>query len=258
MTEDSISTILIVYNQEDIIQNVASGIANNISELTKEVIIVLDGCTDKTEENLDKVLPKFSFPIKIIETPNLNEVKANNVGLKNSTCKYSILLQDDIVITEPDFDKRMLKPFKLIDNLFAVGGRTSQDTRLINNEMQFYNTSGKDVNTARNIFAIRDTINRSPFMVDNEKMKELNYFDEDFAPLTQDDADVCFRAYRKGWIVGAYAVDYDFDLSWGTTRKNYESMVLKGETEKRNLKMLVERHRDLIESPKHSRDIIIE
>lgn len=262
MTDDSISVILTVHNQENIIAEILNGILDNISENVEELIIVLDGCTDKSESNIDKILPKAkdkNLDIKIIFTDNVNETRANNVALKNSTCKYSIIVQDDCKITELNFDKRMLKPFKLIPNLLAVSGRDAVDTRLLNGKLDYYNCGGKDAGTPKNIFSIRDGINRSPLMLDNEKLQKLNYLDEDFAPLDSDDVDLSIRGYKEfGYLVGSYVVNYESPLSWGTTRSNPESAQIWEESMKKNHRLIEQRHHDFIVGEKHGKDIIID
>lgn len=256
----TVSVILPTYNQQDIIYHVVRGILDNMSDKAEEFIIIFDGCTDKTEENANKaIFEKYTkTAIKILYADNVNEVKANNIGLQHSKCDYSLLVQDDIILKEKNFDRKMLKPFDYEEKLFAVGGRTSQDIRIVNEKVEFYNTFGRDVDSPKNIFAIRDIINRSPFLVNNEIMRKLHYFDEEFAPISQDDTDLCLRAYREGWLVGMYAVGYDWDLTWGTTRRNHASMVLKYQVEEVNLQKIIARHRDIIELPKHGRDIVIE
>lgn len=260
--EDTISAILTVYNKEDIVTDVLNGILDNISENVKELIIILDGCIDGSESKIDKLLPKaknLGLDIKIIFTDNVNEVRANNVGLKNSSCKYSILVQDDCQITEKFFDKRMLKPFKIIPNLLAVSGRDAVDVRIINGKLDYYNLAGVDAHTPKNIFSIRDGFNRSPVMVDNDKMKELNYFDDDFAPLESDDVDLGLRAYKLfGYVVGSYVVDYYSPHHWGSTRNNSESNRIWELSLAKNQKLIMERHHDFIVGEKHGKDIIID
>jgi glycosyltransferase involved in cell wall biosynthesis len=262
MDKDTVSVILTVYNQENIIQEVLNGILDNISDITKELIIILDGCTDGSESQIDKLLPKArdkNLDIKIIFTDNVNEVRANNVGLKNSTCEYSILVQDDCKIIEKDFDKRMLKPFKVIPNLLAVSGRDAVDVRIWNGEIDYYNLAGVDANTPRNIFSIRDGFNRSPVMIDNAKMKEMNYFSDDFAPLESDDVELGLRAYKTlGYVVGSYVVEYYSPSNWGSTRSNLESNRIWELSMIKNKKLIIDRPSEFIAQPKHSVDMVIE
>jgi glycosyltransferase involved in cell wall biosynthesis len=256
---DTVSVILTVHNQEQIIREIFYGIVNNCSENVKEIIVILDGCTDESENILKECFSQTQIAIMIAKTPNINETLANNVGLRASNCDYSIIVQDDCLIREKDFDKRMLKPFKLIPELLAVSGRDAVDTRLINGALDYYNVGGKDAGTPRNIFSIRDGINRSPLMLDNKKTKQLNYLDDDFAPLDSDDVDLSIRGYKQfGYVVGSYVVEYESPLHWGKTRSNPQSAWLWELSMKKNHKLIVDRHYDFIVGDKHSRNMEIE
>jgi len=253
------SVILTIYNQEKIIKNIIEGILYNISNSVNELIFVLDGCTDNSETILLKTLAEYKnfIETKIIYTPNLNETLANNVGMKMSTNPFLIIVQDDCFIKEKDFDNRLYIPFCYLDNLLGVSGRDAVDITIENGGLKFYNIAGKDANTPRNIFSIRDTINRGPIMFNHEILKSLNYLDEEFAPLAQDDSDLCLRAYKKGYVAGSYAIDYVSDLSWGATRSKPDSYKIFEESEKKNFLKIIERHSDLLLGEKHSRELTL-
>ena len=255
--DESISIILPIHNQEILTPHVLRGIVDNISADVKEMIIIFDGCTDGTEAEAQAVIPSFKIPVITLHTPDINEVKVNNVGLKTATTSYSILIQDDMIIKEKDFDRRMMKPFQVVPDLMAVSARDAVDARITNGEIDYYNVSGKDANTARDVFAIRDAINRGPILINNAIVKEMGYLDEEFAPIDSDDVDLCFRAYRRGYIVGSYVIDYDSLMYWGKTRTNPISNSIWEQSMIKNHKKLVARHRDLIEAPKHSRNVVI-
>jgi hypothetical protein len=167
-------------------------------------------------------------------------------------------MQDDMQLVEKDFDKRLMKPFFVIPNLLGVSARDAVDARIINGNIDYYNVAGKDVNTPRNLFCIRDIINRGPILFKNSVLKELNYLDADFAPLAQDDSDISARAYKKGYLVGSYVTEYYSPLEWGQTRKNSVSGGIIAWSEAKNMKLLMERHLDYILAPKHDQDIILE
>lgn len=256
--DNSTSIIMPIHNQEEIIQDVVMGFATNMTENVKEVIFILDGCTDNTEHKLDMVLGKINRDIKIIYSDDVWEVIASNLGLKMSSCKYSLTIQDDMIVTEPEFDKRLLKPFlNLGDEVFAVTSRNAQNETIAEDgcSLRYFNMAGRDAGTHRDIFAIRDVIVRGTILWDNEKLKALNYLDEDFAPIDSDDKDICFRAFKRGWVVGSYVVDYISELSWGGTRKEgfskWYASALK------NQKLIIERHKNFLLGEKHDKDIII-
>ena len=256
---ETVSVILTVYNKENFVDAIFSGIVLNASDQVKEIIVILDGCTDKSEEALNNSLYKSRFPVKIIHTPNLNETLANNVGLKASTADYSIIVQDDCLIQEYNFDQRLLRPFKRIPNLLAVSGRDAVDTELVNGKLNYCNVGGADVGTERNIFSIRDAVNRGPLMLHNQRLAQLGYLDESFAPLNSDDVDLSIRGYKEyGYLVGSYVVDFYSPPQWGTVRSNPESNFKHDQSEQKNMRQIVERHYDFIVGAKHSMDVVIE
>jgi glycosyltransferase involved in cell wall biosynthesis len=258
--DNSASVILTVFNQEGIIERIVNGILNNISDNVKELLIIFDACTDRSEEIVSKALlnKKSNLDVKIFKNPTEEwEIKCNNTGLKNSTCKYSLTVQDDCEIIEKDFDKRLLKPFRIVPNLLGVTARNAQDETIIDGKLQYLNVAGKDVNTPRDLFCIRDVIVRGPILFDNDKLKLLNYLDEEFAPQDIDDKDLCFRAYRKGLLVGSYVIDYNSPREWGTSRKNLPNHYIWVNSHNKNEIILMERHKDLLMAVKHDEDIVI-
>jgi len=261
MNKDTVSVILPVFNQEDLIVPVCRGIINNMSDNVKEIIIILDGCEDNTEKNLMKILKEFPFSPKIVQEPNVFEIKSTNIGFKLSTCKYSLAIQDDMVVTEKDFDKRMLKPFKITSDILAVTARDAVD--IIPHKdglhLEFINIAGRDVDTHRNIFAIRDAINRGYILFDNEKVQTLGYLDEKYCPQNLDEVDISIKGYiNHGWLVGAYVTGYTSELWWGTSRKNMESARIFYFSNEKNHLLILNKYKDFLNGEKHSRDVIIE
>jgi glycosyltransferase involved in cell wall biosynthesis len=209
-----ISIVLTVHNKGWLLQRVLESIQDYKSDLTKEIVIVLDGCTD----NSYKVVKAFDFniPITVVETPDIWETKANNVGIKKTHYPYNLLIQDDMVMCERDFDRRLLKPFLVWNNVLAVTARDTSDDDITKTGVGFYNFSGN----SRNIFYVRDVAIRGPLMLDYMKTSSLGFFDEDFAPLTFDDHDLCIKGYlQHEWISGSYPTAFESKLEWGTTRQ---------------------------------------
>lgn len=258
MSEDSSSVILTVYNQEQIIDLVFYGISENISDNVKEIIVILDGCTDGTEEKIRKCYKHSKAEVKEIITPNLNEVLANNVGFRASTCEYSIIVQDDCVVREKNFDLHLMKPFKVVPNLLAVSGRDADDYFVANDTINTENTFGVDVRSPRGILGIRDAINRGPLMLNNEKLQKVNYLDESFAPINGDDIDLSIRAFKEfGYVVGAYCTEFYSPENWGKTRTDMNSYNVYLQSSTRNRKRITEIHADYFAGYKHSIDVRI-
>lgn len=252
----TVGIILPIHNQTEIIEKIIQNIFINSSENVKELIVILDNCNKESKLIIYKTLNLNSsngkIQIKTFESDSdLYEVKSCNLGFKNSSCDFLLNVQDDMLITEFEFDRRLLKPFDIVPTLLGVSARDAVDVKIINNKIEFFNIFGKDVNSPRNILGIRDICNRGPLMLDHLKLQELDYLDESFAPLFQDDTDLGFRSYRKGYLMGAYACDYESPLAWGNTRKNPHKAQWFNSIEQRNLNYIIERHSDLILADKH-------
>lgn len=259
--KDSVTIILPVHNQAELLVAVCHGIISNMSENVKEIIIIIDGCTDNSEAVLNSILGYFPFPPIILHEPNVFEVRCTNIGFKLSTCEYSLAIQDDMVVTEKDFDKRMLKPFKYVPDVLAVTARDAVDVVPLGDglHLNFINVAGRDVNTPRNIFAVRDAINRGYILFDNEKVRKLNYMDEIYMPQNLDEVDIGIRGYlQHGWLVGAYVTGYQSEPQWGISRKDKTSNRIFYESNEKNHKILLDKYIDFLQAEKHDQNIIIE
>jgi glycosyltransferase involved in cell wall biosynthesis len=260
MEENSVSIVMPVYNKEKLIGRVVDGMLKNISSNVKEVIFIFDACKDNSQNEVLKQLvnkPDNLDVLFYISDEELYETRACNLGFVNSKCEYSLNIQDDQILNQKNFDQELMRPFKVIPNLLAVSARDAVDCEIKSGRLEFTNVAGKDVNSPKGIFYCRDIVNRGPVLFNNEKLKEIGYLDEAFRPQNQDDTNACLTAYaQRGYVVGSYMVDYISEDSWGGTR-NPEKARFWDEVINRHLDMIIERHRNLIEGPKHGFDMVI-
>lgn len=278
----SVSIVLTVHNKDFLLGDVVRGLAKNSSPLVKELIVVFDGCTDGSESVFESIvsdLPGRSFEIRKLATPDVWETRANNEGLKRSRCDASILVQDDMVVTEKDFDMRLVKPINAYEDVFAVTGRTAHNDVIVDGDLSFSDEIGRENPSGRRrpklerklrkffrvperprreIFGVRDVVNRGPLLIDNDRLRRLDFLDEEFAPLDLDDHDLCFRAFKTfGWVCGSYPVGYVSDLSWGTTRHNPKSHEVWTKSNAKNKKLIISRHYELLVGEKHAENRIL-
>lgn len=264
------SIILTIHNKDFLLKNVLESIKNNTNG-SYEINAVLDGCSDQSEQILDSFI-KENFQIKINKflTDDVFETKANNVGLKNSSGEYCIIIQDDMIINEYNWNNRLLKPILNFSDIFAVTARNAHNwVYNINSQHQFLEENldncwcdiliatdivGRE-NINRETFAIRDSVNRGPLLIRHDILQKVNYLDESFAPQDMDDHDLCYRVYKEtGLKAGCYWLDIVSESSWGGTRKNGgpASWLLK--SHHKNSKIVWNRHKDLILSNKYNED----
>lgn len=273
------SLILTVHNKDFILLKVLESIKKYTTN-NYELIVVLDGCSDASESILDNFIGENkSLKIKKIYTPDVFETKANNAGLKEAVGDKVIIIQDDMIINEDDWNIRLQKPFDEFNDVFAVTAsstfnyRFNQSSKHIQLKPEVDREIGdcwSDIFTyeshinrsqglSRNIFAVRNNVCRGPLMIDHADLVKLNYFDEIFEPQDQDDADLCYRAFKElGKIVGAYWIDYISDISWGGTRpdgNNPASWLLKAHH--KNTRIVFDRHKYIIFNENHDQNRVL-
>lgn len=243
---NNITCLLTTHNKENLIELVTIGIVKNVSELTKQIIVVFDGCVDNTEKLTREILKNFKGKVHYVYTDDVFELKSNNAGLKVVESEFVILIQDDMIIREKDFDKRMLKPFNCFSDVFAVTSQTAHNNRIINNHLQVDNASDRRLGTSRDIFAVREIANRGPLMYKTLDIESLGYFDEHLCPNSYDDHDISYKAYEKlGKVSGLYWIDYQSENHWGTGRQ--KNIDLHARAHSRNSKIIMDRYAHLLD-----------
>lgn len=229
-----------------------------------ELIIVLDGCTDSSEKIVTSFIKRNpKIKIKLEYADDVFETKANNIGLKKAESDYVIIIQDDMLMNENEWNKRLTKPFSIFNDVFAVSSNCSHNwapnpnskhlgmTENLDNcwcdIIQHVDHAGRVWGLPREVFAVRQSVNRGPLAIDNSDLVKLNYLDEMFAPLDMDDHDLCFRMQKEiGKVVGCYWTDFISDFSWGGTHSLGGHKPWFYQSNHKNTKIVWERHKDLI------------
>ncbi len=227
---ESLDIVITIFNQEEIIERVLYGVFRNTTT-PFNLIIIFDGCSDRTKPRalkyIKKVKPHLLLELIIHDTPNLFELRANNFAFRLAKTKYMITIQDDMVIREYGWERRLTYPLRKFDDVLAVTARIAENIESINNGVQkLVNQKGRELNTlSRNIFAIRDVINRGPIAFRIDYLKDLNYLNDKYAPCAIDDHELSLRAWRdRRWKVGAYWIDYFSHKAWSKTHASDSTM----------------------------------
>jgi len=249
------SVILTIHNKEFLIRHVTKGLLDNVSPAVKELLVVFDGCTDNSERFFEEVVNALKPTINIIRihTDDIWETKANNIALKKSTCEQSIIVQDDMVVTEKNFDRRLSLPLERFSDCFAITGRAAHNIVISNGKILYPDLIGREAPAGRDILGIRDVVNRGPLLLDNARLEKLDYLDEAFSPLEMDDHDLSIRAYRRfGWLVGSFIIDYQSELNWGGTRASEKSFRVWQQSSMKNAQIIAGRHGEHLAEKKHN------
>lgn len=227
-----ISILLTIHNKERILSEILDSLFKNSSTNIKEYIFVLDGCTDNSERILTDFILNYlpnNVTYKLLHASNVFETKANNIGLREVTQQYVIIVQDDMKITEFNWDFRLTYPMKKYSDVWAVTARTALNfdpyTREFLDAMEGpVGHRYKNFTFPRNELYIRSIINRGPLAIDMSKLLEVGLFDEDMPGVQGwDDAELCYRmAMLKNWKCGSFWIDYYSPLEWGKSRGSNE------------------------------------
>lgn len=252
----SISCLLTTHNKEDMIEDVCHGIISNISDLTDQIIVVFDGCVDQTEKLTKDIFKNYKKKLNYVYTNDVFELRANNAGLKVVECDYVILIQDDMIIKEKDFDKRMLKPFMTFSDVFAVTSQTAHNNIIKGHYLYPENLADRKAGYPREKFGVREIANRGPLMYNYSDVISLDFFDEFLSPNSYDDHDISYRAFEKlGKVSGLYWIDYQSEPNWGTGRKKNQE--LHRQAHMRNMQIVKDRYSYLMHGKIKNEDRVL-
>jgi GT2 family glycosyltransferase len=173
--------------------------------------LILDGCVDRSEEVVRRFFRRGRpYRVSFDVTPNIFEVRSNNIGLKKATGTYAAVSQDDVHIYDPrlffevvtflDKNPRAAILGTLAGVNYYPRGTTVQGPGQIAmnpNEVYWRQDAATDPALAHKIFEV-DACMRGPLFFRKSFLETRGYLDEVYAPLYQDDMDICFRAKAAG------------------------------------------------------------
>jgi glycosyltransferase involved in cell wall biosynthesis len=261
--------ILTIHNKEKTIKKILHGIVSSIDKsFTNSIILINDGSTDNTDEIIKSYLFPKELMVKIYRTNDIWETKANNFGLRKVKTQIVTIVQDDMLLLEKSWDCKLYKKLKS-KNIFSITGRACHDFKIekglihpsnlfgreypLGNKNFFGKAIGKILSKIDLTFIYklytpyheRLIANRGPVMYKMKELKELNYFDEKFAPLDLDDVDLCCRAFKKYNRLSACLPIYFKEIN-GSKQNNENSYNVWQKSYIKNSKIIISRHKDLV------------
>lgn len=211
------SIILPIFNKEKSIEMQLNYLELAINKYKNvEFHIIFDGCIDSSKrivQNYFKDKEKV-FNIHYYETPDIFEVRSNNLGLQNSSGKYCLIIQDDTFIYQKNFlfeiayfleknPKAAILGCLAGVNFYPLGTKNLKGNGQIvlsDNEVYWRQDADTSFELTNKIFEV-DACMRGPLVIRKSFLDEHGYLDEIYAPLYNDDMDICFRAKSKGFKV---------------------------------------------------------
>ena len=188
-----------------------------------DLCIILDGCTDRSEEIARRFFrDRGDYPVEILTTPNIFEVRSNNLGLKRAAGRYAMVVQDDNFLYDRSCITEAVAFMEKSRRLAIVGGlagvnfypRGTRDLEgrgqivVDENETYWRQDENTDPGLGDRIFQV-DACMRGPLFFAKDFLEQHGYLDEAYAPLHNDDMDICFRAASVGRKVYAILMEVE-------------------------------------------------
>jgi glycosyltransferase involved in cell wall biosynthesis len=116
------SIIIPTYNRAETLRRCLEALSDQTQPASDfEVIVVVDGSTDRTREMLANL--ETPFALQTIQQPNSGQPAALNRGAAESKGRISIFLDDDIIVT-PKFVAEHLRLHQTRDHVVGIGQLT--------------------------------------------------------------------------------------------------------------------------------------
>ncbi len=249
--------IITIHNKEDLIEKVLNGVlaccGNN-----SFIYPVLDGCSDKSEEIIDLISQNAKTTVTKVYQSDVHEILSLNSGLRAASQNglgFNILLQDDVILNEPDLEKNVINIYDTI-GYSKIGVLAFRHG--VNLSLDFENREIKEENLIENYFSSGYTKSilspshlvkrmvgvRSPECISFNVINQVGFFDEKLAPYTYDNHDFSIRCLMNGYENYVYALEFNSEVKWGGMRQNPHEGVRF--IMSRNRKYLFNKHFDFL------------
>jgi hypothetical protein len=226
------SVVMPIHNQAGVISRVLSSIVMNTLG-TYEMILILDGCTDTTKQEVTDWVNALNPPQNLVkiyvhENPvGIFETSCDNQGFILSRGEYIVEIQADMQILSMGYNITLTTPLVIFEDLIAVSGRCCHG---LNSNTTACDTGKVGLATENphvlksfecfNRLVMSHTVNRGPLVLRRSMVETLGYLDEAHYVLGDDEHDLFSRAWvEKKWRTGFVPVEVYSPQQWGSTRK---------------------------------------
>ena len=199
-----VSIILIFYNQAHLSLLCLNSILEN-ADVNYELIIVDNKSTDSTSN----LLQSLENVVIVENKSNLGFVKAVNLGASRASGKYLLLLNNDATL-EPRTLSSAIATFEMDQKIGAVGGKiklldgTLQEAGSIiwdDGACLGYGRNSNPESPEFNFVRDVDYCSGAFLLTSVELFRDLDGFDESFAPAYYEESDFCVRLKQKGFRI---------------------------------------------------------
>lgn len=196
-----------------------------------EVILVDNASTDNSVAIVKKRFPT----VRIIQnSKNLGYAKGNNIGMREATGNYILLLNTDTIVSEGAIG-RMVKAFEIDKDLGIVGCRlVLPNGKLDHQGAAFFNPYNhlleilrikKEQIVKRDGLLYVDWVKGAALMAKKDVLKKIGLLDPEYFTYFED-MDLCKRAKDAGYRVGCVVDDEIQHIMMGSSKPKKESTII--------------------------------
>jgi len=230
--------IITIHNKEDLIEDVLISVIKCCHD-NSYIYPIIDGCTDKTEEIIDRVISQYpnNFITKV-KLNDVHEILSINAGLKlanQSQDGYNIIIQDDVILEDNSIEYKVTKIYEKIGCKlgylsFMLGANLKKDILSSNEGSPFIDyiesAYGFGMTKSKILLpgqlAFRSIAIKSPVCIPTKIIREFGLLDENLAPSLHDDTEYCIRLLKSGYKNAVFGIKYRSDIDWGATRRKLD------------------------------------
>ncbi len=228
--------IITIHNKENILEKTLLGVDACCSE-GSVIYPVLDGCTDKSEEIINSFVKKTKRKVIIIKTPDVHEIKSINAALRQIKEGFTICLQDDVILQEPDLEKKITRLYqKEGPRLGVVSFCRAANLRKTSLLRQIKQSGFKPLVEECDLIKVKNdpcyggqiieydklvyrmVAIKSPVCISETVLKKVGILDENMAPYGKDDHEYCMRCLKTDFKNALFPLHFTSKLEWGGTR----------------------------------------
>lgn len=249
--------IITIHNKESLIEKVLQGVLASCGN-NSFIYPVLDGCSDNSEEIIDRISKKTKTPIIKVYQSDVHEILSLNSGLRAASqigFGFNILLQDDVILSEPNLEKNVICIYNTLgyNNIGVLAFRHGVNLSLDFNSKEIkeedlienYFSSGYTKSILPPSYLVKRMVGvRSPECISFDVINKIGLFDEKLAPYTYDNHDYSIRCLINGYENFVYSLEFNSEVKWGGMRQNPHDGVKNIMT--RNRKYLFGKHFDFL------------
>jgi hypothetical protein len=254
--------IVTVHNKEDLIERVVTGILLCAGE-TSRIYLVLDGCTDGTEEVVNGMMDgTLGLPIDTLLAPDVHEILSLNIALRQIPQDgdgYNVLVQDDVILSDRNFEKKVAAVNHQFGNRIGVlsfrhgvnvVGDAATGEIVEQDLIESSYGHGMSSNPLPPGHAVERMVGlRSPECISFATVRRIGLLNEKYAPYAYDDHDYSLRCLRAGLVNVVYAVKVRSRVEWGGMRRKPQPGVAA--IMRRNRRYVYDDHKDFVQSLRH-------